>query len=276
MAWTLLNTTDTFGRLIGLIRNASTSVTLISPYFDLGTDDRIGQEIRNALKRRVCVTVIVRSHSTSGARSPTTKQVEWQAAMKAHVEAGLVLYEVDWLHAKVYCSETEGIVSSLNLIRSSVTNSIEVGLHTTDAEQLKDLKNMIEDDVLRHKKAVSLKGLSSAESAASRQAPVARSAQPPPLPGREPPPLPGRAKADAEPLLARPVKKKSKPAPGYCLRCAEEMDFNFVRPYCLEHYRSWAKFENEDYEEKYCHHCGDEHASTMARPLCRDCFRSFR
>ena len=245
MSWTLLDTNETFARLIALLRNAKSTVTLVSPYFDLGVDDRIGQEIGHALKRGVRVIVIVRSDARP-------KHQAWRMSIKAHIDAGLLLYEVDWLHAKIYCSESEGIVSSLNLIRSSVTNSIEIGLHTTYPLALKDLKKRIANDIWRLKREVVLDEASLPES--NQPTPESR-----------------------QPRVARPHgggKAETTEAKGHCIRCSDRIDLDPAKPYCAEHYRSWARYRNDEYEESFCHGCGDDHPVTMAKPQCRDCYRA--
>ena len=66
------------------------------------------------------------------------------------------------------------------------------------------------------------------------------------------------------------------PELGFCLRCGAEIPCALERPYCNAHYRSWARFKNEDYEEKHCHTCGSEHSSSMAKPVCLSCYRKHR
>ena len=66
------------------------------------------------------------------------------------------------------------------------------------------------------------------------------------------------------------------PEAGYCLRCAKEVPCALERPYCDTHYRSWARFKNEDYEESHCHTCKAVHKTSMAKPLCLKCYRKYR
>ncbi len=63
---------------------------------------------------------------------------------------------------------------------------------------------------------------------------------------------------------------------GFCLRCQTEIPLDLDKPYCNSHYRTWARFKNEDYEENHCHTCGAEHDTNMAKPLCLSCFRKYR
>lgn len=72
--------------------------------------------------------------------------------------------------------------------------------------------------------------------------------------------------------VIEPGLKSVGAAEGYCIRCAERVEFNPGAPYCRPHYTVWAQFSNRDYEEKFCHKCGTRGPSTMGRPLCPKCF----
>ena len=63
---------------------------------------------------------------------------------------------------------------------------------------------------------------------------------------------------------------------GYCIRCGEYIDYNLEKPYCPEHFKSWAKYKNENYQEKYCHMCGEKAKTSKKRPVCYDCFQKFK
>ena len=66
------------------------------------------------------------------------------------------------------------------------------------------------------------------------------------------------------------------PELGFCLRCGTEIPCSLDKPYCNSHYRTWARFKNENYEENHCHTCGEENDTSMAKPLCLSCFRKYR
>jgi len=74
------------------------------------------------------------------------------------------------------------------------------------------------------------------------------------------------------PRPARPPRQQTEQE-GICIRDGSKMDFNTARPLCAKCYLEWAKYNNEEYEEKYCHHCGKRTKTTYARPLCRDCYK---
>ena len=71
-------------------------------------------------------------------------------------------------------------------------------------------------------------------------------------------------------------RQTSLPETGFCLRCGTEIPCALKRPYCNTHYRSWARYKNEDYEEKRCHTCGAEHSSSVAKPVCLPCYGKYR
>ncbi|RKH61103.1 phospholipase D family protein [Corallococcus aberystwythensis] len=235
MDFKLINTEDTVSRLLNLLREARERVTLISPYVTLGADDRVGRSIREALARKVKVSLVYRQDDH------TTPKEDWLAAMKPHVEAGLKLFAVPGLHAKLYLSESTVIITSLNLLASSFLNSIEVGLWSTDPEALKQAQAFIAKEIAPHAQ------------------PTSPSAQP-----SKPAPVERKARTRA------PRKQQDG---GYCLRCGDSVPLNPSRPYCREDFAEWAQWENVDYEDNYCHGCGEDHPATMARPLCRDCYR---
>ncbi len=237
----LLNTVDTIARIVALIRDAKERVMLVSAYSNLGTDDRLGREIRDALSRRVRVTMIVREDD----RTPL--KAAWLEALRPQLEAGLVLKSVAGLHAKVYLSDSAVLISSLNLLSASFLKTIEVGLWSDEPGVIREVDAFLKREVVPH-------------------------AQPVALGGR---PQLGAAPASSPRPVARPASPKGKLLrKGRCIRCADPVPLNPDRPYCPDCFDEWAEWENEDYQDEFCHGCGDGYPATMAQPLCRDCFKS--
>ncbi|WP_299334780.1 phospholipase D family protein [uncultured Psychroserpens sp.] len=44
---------------------------------------------------------------------------------------------------------------------------------------------------------------------------------------------------------------------GYCIRTGIEIPFNIKKPLCDNAFKSWKRYENQDYAEKYCHFSGE-------------------
>jgi hypothetical protein len=56
---------------------------------------------------------------------------------------------------------------------------------------------------------------------------------------------------------------------GYCIRTGVEIPFDPERPFCLEAFRSWNYWGDENFSEKYCHFSGEpsEGKTSKAKPI---------
>ena len=77
--------------------------------------------------------------------------------------------------------------------------------------------------------------------------------------------------APDQPTAAIPDKQDS--PLGHCIRCQAPVALDPEKPYCAQHFRVWARYGDETYEEKFCHSCGKGHTTSKAKPLCLPCFR---
>ena len=59
---------------------------------------------------------------------------------------------------------------------------------------------------------------------------------------------------------------------GRCIRCKESIPFDPDRPLCDDHFKTWKRYENWDYEEDHCHRCGADWDTSYGKPLCRPCY----
>jgi len=174
----------------------------------------------------------------------TTLKDSWLEAQRHHCEAGLNLFAVSGLHAKIYWSESTVIITSLNLLASSVLNSIEVGLWSQEPQAVAQAKAFINKEISPHAERLSLRGTSTFKA----------------------------PRAPPSPRTRQPSRRKDV---GHCIRCGEDIALNPLKPYCRKDYEEWAEWENGDYEDNYCHGCGDDFPATMRKPLCRECYRQF-
>jgi phosphatidylserine/phosphatidylglycerophosphate/cardiolipin synthase-like enzyme len=244
MNLTLLNTDETISRLVSLIKNARKQVLLVSPYVTLGKEDRLGQAIRAALNNKVSVTLLFRLDEDLQSFARTFS--EYIQELNAR---GLQFCVLPRLHAKIYWSESEVIISSLNLLSSSFLSSIEVGLWSQDPADVAQVRKFISQEIEPH--------ILSREDIKRLVA------------GKE---VPGSPRASRN---AKPMEKSRAPAMmhGFCIRCAMTIDLDPDKPYCWNDFQKWAEYENADYEDSFCHGCGDDFPATMNKPLCRSCYR---
>ncbi|WP_395809861.1 phospholipase D-like domain-containing protein [Archangium minus] len=239
----LLNTDETISRLVSLIKNARKNVVLVSPYVTLGKEDRIGQAIRAALNNKVSVTLIFRLDDDLQSFARTFSEYLQELTAR-----GLRLCLVPKLHAKLYWSESEVIISSLNLLSSSFLSSIEVGLWSQDPADVAQVRQFIKQEIEPH----ILAGQDLQKFVDSKAGGNARAF---------------RSSRQTESPRA-PVGMH-----GFCIRCAMPIALNPEKPYCWDDYQEWAEYENADYKDSFCHSCGEGFPATMNKPLCRSCYR---
>lgn len=169
------------------------------------------------------------------------------------VGLGVKLRCVQDLHAKLYVSEQTAIITSLNLLDSSISNNIELGMEVEVQSPegqalLQFYKDDIEPDLWQLKVTD--------EEAEAEPLPAGRNA-----PKKSPTSVAVSAKRAAT----------SSPS-GFCIRCHGSIPLNPDKPYCRTDYERWAEYENPNYKDKYCHRCGEEHPATLRKPLCSDCY----
>ncbi|WP_225408590.1 phospholipase D family protein [Stigmatella hybrida] len=211
---------------------ARSNLVIVSPYI-APTDDFVRQLESAAIDRKVEVKLVFRRDKFSEYRN-----ADW---LRRLGEAGVLLRMIDRLHSKIYRSENAAIVTSMNFVSGSGENSFEAGIFfENDHKLMRQLESYL-DSLERHFEAVRM-----VEGARRQRDPSSRS-----------------IKAATSARVHRQ---------GHCLRCGDSIPLDVSRPYCIEDFEKWARYENEDYEDKYCHACGKTCSATMRKPLCRDCY----
>lgn len=229
-----------YTRVREVIAGSKQRLTIVSPYVD-PTGDFVRQMQAASTDRRVDVRLIFRRDKTQ-----EYLKKEWlQALLDAKVRIGTV----DRLHSKIYASEEEVIVASMNFYSSSGENSFESGISFEGGSDLaKDAKAYLE--VLeRHAEWITGTGAATAVTQKVAAMPAAVAASTPVTKAR-----------------------RSKPE-GFCIRCAKGIALNPERPYCSADFAAWSQYSNADYRDKVCHACGSDHPATMRKPVCRSCYQ---
>lgn len=119
--------------ILDIIYEAREYVILVSPYVNLKNWDRLSVELQNAQKRGVRIDFFVRNEPEN-AKS-------WEQLAQIGIKARLVSN----LHAKFYFNEKFGLISSMNLLSSSNSNSIEIATKLTEEQELGELKRFVKD-----------------------------------------------------------------------------------------------------------------------------------
>ncbi len=228
-------------RLHEILDEAQKWVTLVSPYLAIEKLRDIERKIRNALGRKVTVTLVIRARDEHSRSGPSAVGLEM---LRRLIDLGLKVYEVRDLHAKVYLSERNALVTSLNLLESSFNNSIEIGMCVPAGRTEYDkIRDFVRHEIGPHTQELSL-----------------------PASEEEDDDIPFSEDEDDDEEFG---------STGHCIRCGEELELNPSKPYCPEHYAVWVRYSNPDFKDKFCHGCGDDYPATKNKPFCRDCFKQY-
>lgn len=253
----LLAGPEIHAKVIQLVEGAQRELVLISPYF------KPWKALSTALKtsivvRKVAVYLVLRGGEDR------SRQEEAARPLK---EAGAKVFFVERLHAKLYLSETEGLLTSMNLLDSSALDSWEIAVRVTLQREREDFVKFQGEAAKILKKA-------------SDEAQVGLHTTSQPI--VKPPQKDTRAQGVVQkpvtvqaPVTA-PKPRASAIEKGHCLRCCKPITLDLNKPLCRTCYERWAEYSNPEYIEAFCLMCGTEHDTSMARPLCRSCFRKMR
>ncbi len=185
-----------------------------------------------------------------------------------------ILYNKD-LHAKHYCNEKEGLITSLNLYDYSMVNNIEYGVHFTEnynptdrvfteTEAFTDQLFWFKSEVVFLKKPQykkKLLGLSKSYQSSkvlydiSDQFFRGMRYEVKHLNDFDLDELQDIDKQfNTKPT--RSTKTNETPKNGYCIRTGIEIEFNPEKPFSLKAFREWDNYGNYNYPENYCHKTG--------------------
>ncbi|NML65910.1 hypothetical protein HHL22_11905 [Hymenobacter sp. RP-2-7] len=128
----LIHPNQVSGQLFDIIQEAEKELVIVSPYVNFSYWQRPVTAIKQALARGVKVDFYIR-HDPG------------RDTGQAYVEKlGITPILVENLHAKIYYNETTGIVTSMNLLHSSNSNSIEIGSQIETPAELADLRRIVQ------------------------------------------------------------------------------------------------------------------------------------
>lgn len=214
--------------VLSVVREANKYVIAVSPYLKLWT--RAEQAIEQALKRRVEITFFVRDQENQVAND----SVAW---LTSH---GAKVYAVGFLHAKIYLNETTTLISSINMLDTSVEKSKEIAMRVRDPDDAQQIRDYVEKWIRPSAQLI---------------------------PGGQ---------VDSDFFGPKADKRRPRIGMGFCIRCGMGLVLDPSKPLCDVCYDSWAEWKNEDYPENVCHACGRQVPVTYGRPLCKGCYSAVR
>lgn len=216
--------------IVDLILEARQRVDLVSPYLEPWT--HLMQQIDTADKRGVKISMYFRHDKIEAYRELCADLTRF----------GVDLYAVQFLHSKIYANEGSCILTSMNLVDFSASNSEEFGLRIDESALVAEVNRYIAD----------LK---------SRAFQIRKSV------------FGDLVKSGAK-TIASKVSDILAPS-GHCIRCNAPIELDPNRPLCPKCFSAWNKYQDPTYGEKVCHACGKQWSTSMAKPLCKSCYPKF-
>jgi len=230
-------------KILDIIQDSQEYVNLVSPYLKFW--GHLEKQIESCLKRNVDVNIFFRTDKIE-----EYKQTE---ILKKLSLEGVNFFHTANPHTKLYFSERQGILGSMNLHDFSQQNSEELCIYTEDSEMIINFGNYLKREVKNRSERLKINKLFefSNEKVETTKRVFKKTKD-----------------------VVKKIKKVVSDNGGYCIRCKTDIDLNIKVPYCKKCYSSWNKYKDKKYVEKYCHDCGESNKSTMLKPICYDCFKS--
>ncbi len=273
-------------KLTDIIWNAKEYVIVISPFIKL--DDHV-RKIFNKVKDCTDIHLILIFGKNEDSKSRSLREEDFQYFQEFKNIS--ILYN-KYLHAKHYCNEKEGLITSLNLYDYSMINNIEYGVYFRktplnpndrifeETEKFTDDLIFEKSDVVFIKKPLYKKkmfGLAKTYLSSKVYFDVSMD-----FFNDAPYEIKKHSEINFDELGnfdnihgKKPERKNAKDSSsdnittGYCIRTGVEIPFDPSRPLCYEAYQTWLYFENPDYKENYCHKTGEKSngKTSMRNPI---------
>ena len=230
----IIEINQVWNTVIKVIEDARDELVLVSPYNEYSVP--LKEALGKAAETGVPIMAVCRQEQ----KEKEDAHFEWLRRIGADVHL------VSRLHAKIYYNESTAIVTSMNLLKSSATDSKEIGFVINDTGMRGQIREYVQRDLIAHSQHLA----------------------------------PAREVAKPKPPAARPPKAAPKQAParGWCIRCREEIAYNLKDPLCVECKQTWDIYKKSDFPEQYCHRCREQKKTadggplSFRRPRCGDCY----
>ena len=241
------------------IKNAKKFIFIVSPYIDLDADM---VKAFSSLNSEVIKVIVYRQADKTNFKSGISDASRKFLKSSSNIE----LVEVKNLHAKFYINEEVGLISTMNLTKSSNHNyeiGVDINKEEDDEMYFECLEYLIQDIFLSQDSNIDMERIKNI------------------IPKR-PFILDTIAKSvfiNGEEFNINTFKSFHEfcnTKHGYCIRCSSTaIAFYPNQPFCPKCFSEWNKFKNPDYAEKYCHRCGRESNTEINEPLCDNCLEVY-
>jgi len=270
-------------KLTDIIWNAKKYVVVISPFIKL---DNHVRSIFDKIKATHEIHLILVFGKNEDYKQKSLREEDFDYFK--NFKNISILYNKD-LHAKHYCNEKEGLITSLNLYDYSMINNIEYGVHFSKnilnpTDKLFEETEEFTDDLIFEKSHVvflkkpqykkKMLGLTKAFQNSTVLFDISND-----FFNDYEYEIKSLSEFDYENLSdvdkvydekpKRQSESEIEPEFGYCIRTGERIPYNPEKPFSYYAFKTWQQFENYDYKENYCHRTGKESygKTSMKNPI---------
>lgn len=268
-------------KLTDIVWNAKKHVIIVSPFIKL---DNHVRKIFDKIKATHEINLILVFGKNEGYKQKSLREDDFEYFKNFKNIA--ILYNKD-LHAKHYCNEKEGLITSLNLYDYSMVNNIEYGVHFTKnilnpTDKLFEETEEFTDDLIFEKSHVvflkkpqykkKMFGLTKAFQNSTILFDISNNF----FDGydykiKSLSEFDYKDLSDVDKIYGKKPQRQDELEPefGFCIRTGDQIPYNPEKPYSYNAFKIWQQFENYDYEENYCHRTGKESygKTSMKKPI---------
>jgi phosphatidylserine/phosphatidylglycerophosphate/cardiolipin synthase-like enzyme len=155
----LKNTYSISGEILNIISNAKVELFIISPFVQLDKLDsseyfpnKFKDAIEYAIQKGVKIQFFTRE-------SKKDDQNGVENIFKTFIEKGCELFFVPTLHSKIYCNESEALITSMNMYLYSIENNDEIGVSLEKKEDVDEVKNYVNSLIPKAQRSINRESL---------------------------------------------------------------------------------------------------------------------
>ena len=226
---------DVTKEILDVFENARSEVVAVTPYLNLS--EGAITAIQSARRRNVQVTFVIRKQK---------HKPDLRASLNVLRNNNVEVWELNRLHAKIYYNDSAVLLTSMNLLKSSMDKGREVACTLSDNASKLQVRNYVQGliEEARVRQRASNPVATRAASFLSRVVTALRS----------------RTYEQGGAVLA-----------GFCISCCADIVLDRRFPLCAEHSALWQK----RFSGNYCLMCGESAKTTKAKPLCDSCYAHY-
>jgi phosphatidylserine/phosphatidylglycerophosphate/cardiolipin synthase-like enzyme len=121
-----------------LIDNSEKFLSIVSPYFEIWPE--IYDSFKKLIEKNVKIKIFVRDDKRN--------KFEYDYMIETIKKLKIEIYSIKQLHAKIYINEKKAIIGSINITENAFSKSEEIGGITNNDNEYKQIKDILENNIM--------------------------------------------------------------------------------------------------------------------------------